>query len=35
LLIHGDGPNAAEILREMRKTLEADEIEIKPFPTFI
>jgi UPF0271 protein len=35
LLVHGDGPNAAEILREMRKTLEADGIEIKPFPTFV
>ena len=35
LLIHGDGPNAVEILIELRKTLEADGVNIKPFPTFI
>jgi UPF0271 protein len=35
LLVHGDGPNVIEILREMRKTLEAEGVKIKPFPTFI
>jgi len=35
LLVHGDGPNIVEILREMRKTLEANGVKIKPFPTFI
>lgn len=35
LLVHGDGPDAVEILREIKKTLKAEGIKIKPFPTFI
>jgi UPF0271 protein len=35
LLVHGDGPNVVEILREIRKTLEAEGVKIEPFPTFI
>ena len=35
LLVHGDGPNAIDILREMRSGLLAAGVKIEPFPNFI
>lgn len=35
LLVHGDGPNAIDILKEMRSGLLAAGVKVEPFPTFI
>jgi UPF0271 protein len=35
LLVHGDGPNAVDILREMRSALQGAGVKIEPFPNFL
>jgi UPF0271 protein len=35
LLVHGDGPNAVDILKEIRSALEGAGVKIEPFPKFL
>ena len=35
LLVHGDGPNAVDILKEMRAALQDAGVKIEPFPNFL
>ncbi len=35
LLIHGDGPNSGDILRELKAVLAGGGVRIAPFPTFV
>ncbi|MFC1824116.1 LamB/YcsF family protein [Thermodesulfobacteriota bacterium] len=35
LLIHGDGPNSADLLSELRSTLTNSGVKIEPFPNFV
>jgi UPF0271 protein len=35
LLVHGDGPNAVDILKEMRSALQGAGVKIEPFPNFL
>jgi UPF0271 protein len=35
LLVHGDGPNAVDILRELRSALIREGVKVEPFPNFV
>jgi UPF0271 protein len=35
LLIHGDGPNATDILKELRAVLKGAGVKVEPFPNFV
>lgn len=35
LLIHGDGPNATDILKELRAVLKDAGVKVEPFPNFV
>ncbi len=35
LLVHGDGPNAVEILREVKSVLIHKGVKVGPFPNFV
>lgn len=35
LLVHGDGPNATDILKELKEVLKNAEVKVEPFPNFV